>query len=148
MWFQLLLASLALAQALPTLSMNARQQSAVHAAASHYRSQPVEVLVEPGAPAAYQTFAAAFVRVLRAAGLDAEVRPGRMDSAQCPRRAGLRVAYSPELSGAANAIAEALVQSNAVVTSVGGCTIGVEGALRFLVAGDDRGPDGGADPGN
>lgn len=122
------------AQDTPMLTMNAAQRQAVRVVAARYAPLSVEVVVEPDAPRVYQSFARAFTEALRAAGLEATHLIEATDR-DCATRAGLRVAYSPELSGAANAIAEALMRSKALSDSLAGCSIGGVGRLRFLVAG-------------
>jgi hypothetical protein len=43
--------------------------------------------------------------------------------------------YGPARSGAVNAIAEALVRSRSVPTSVSGCTVAREDELTFILSG-------------
>lgn len=134
MWSWLAATALVLSQAAPTLTMNAAQREAVRVVAARYAPLSVEVIVEPGASPVYQSFARAFAGALRAAGLEAAHLTQATDR-DCAKRSGLRVAYSAELSGAANAISEALMRSKAVSLSVAGCSIRGEAILRFLVSG-------------
>jgi hypothetical protein len=115
-------------------AMSPRQREAVRAAAAPYRGQVIELITSSEPSPAHRRFMQAFRSALEAAGLTVVARAlpegARGD---CTNMPGLRVAYSAPLSGAANAIAEALVRSAAVPGSVAGCSIGGEATLRFIL---------------
>lgn len=117
------------------IGMTAQQREAVRAAAAPYRGQRIELIAVPGLRSANRRFLQEFRRGLEAAGLNVvELVLPDGEKGDCASTPGLRAAYSAPLSGAANAIAEALVRSKAVPGSVAGCSIGGEAVLRFILA--------------
>lgn len=116
------------------LAMGAEQRQTVRAAAAPYRGQAVELITSSVRQPSQRRFMQAFRGALEAAGLIVRERAlPDGDRGDCAGTPGLRVAYSAPLSGAANAIAEALVRSKAVPGSVPGCSIGGEAILRFIL---------------